>query len=59
MIRIETVATFDEDGRFTGKYPLSSSIPPGRYDVVISVDETVLSPEEAANFQPSFAIIEE
>ncbi len=58
MIRIETIAEFDEEGRFTRKCQLPLTIPPGKYDVVVTVDETVLSPEEAANFQSSITVID-
>lgn len=58
MIRIETVAEIAAEGRFTVKRWLPHPIPPGRYDVVIYVDETVLSPEEAANFPSSITLID-
>lgn len=59
MIRIETVVEFDVEGRFTVKGQLPHPISPDKSDVVIYVDETVLSPEEAAKFQTSITVVKE
>ncbi len=58
MIRIETVRrVLNAEGRFTVKCQLPHPIPQADMTFGFYVDETVLSPEEAANFQSSITVI--
>lgn len=53
MIRIETIAEFDADGRFTLTGQSTEAVVPGSHHVVVLVDDPSPSSEEADALDPA------
>lgn len=52
MIRIETTAEFDAEGRFTATGQTSSAVAPGSHRIVILVDERAATKPMPATVEP-------